>query len=104
MGWGEVTLVTAAKLLLRAALEDPLNQHFQLLCEKSLPLYSPAVVYNQLMLRNLTLVAACPHNVRVTALQGPSLGIHVPMESSTLCRSVIIEQLFAVERLAYSSS
>ena len=79
--------MTAAKLLLRAALEDPLNQHFQLLCEKSLPLYSPAVVYNQLMLRNLTLVAACPHNVRSTTFSYFSLCVYVPMNHSTICLS-----------------
>lgn len=36
-------------MLLSAALRDPLNQRFALVSDTSVPLYPPAVVYEQLL-------------------------------------------------------
>ncbi len=52
-------MVEALRALLRAALRDPLNQRFQLLCEHSLPLQSPLLVYQQLMGEARSRVNAC---------------------------------------------
>jgi hypothetical protein len=57
--WGGFTLVDAARALMRAALENPLNQRFVLVSESDLPLYSPAVVYSQLMYSPLSRINAC---------------------------------------------
>ena len=52
-------MVEALRALLRAALRDPLNQRFQLLCEHTLPLQSPLLVYQQLMAEPRSRVNAC---------------------------------------------
>ena len=59
--WGEHSMVEALRALLRAALAEPLNQRFQLLCEHSLPLQSPALVYQQLVGEARSRVDACDH-------------------------------------------
>ena len=57
--WGEHSMVEALRALLRAALRDPTNQRFQLLCEHTLPLQSPLLVYQQLMGEPRSRVNAC---------------------------------------------
>ena len=52
-------MVEALRALLRAALKNPLNQRFQLLCEHTLPLQSPLLVYQQLMGEPRSRVNAC---------------------------------------------
>ena len=59
MRWGEHSMVEALRALLRAALEDPANQRFQLLCEHTLPLQPPLLVYAQLMSEPRSRVNAC---------------------------------------------
>ena len=59
--WGEHSMVEALRALLRAALADPLNQRFQLLCEHALPLQSPLLVYQQLVGEARSRVDACNH-------------------------------------------
>jgi hypothetical protein len=57
--WGGFTLASATRALLRAALLDPNNQRFALLSESCLPLYSPAVVYSQLVYSEKSRINAC---------------------------------------------
>jgi hypothetical protein len=52
-------MVEALRSLLRAALADPANQRFQLLCEHTLPLQSPLLIYQQLMKEPRSRVNAC---------------------------------------------
>ena len=47
------------RLLLRAALSQPLNQHFVFLCETSIPIYPPTVVYLQLIQGGKSKIDAC---------------------------------------------
>ena len=57
--WGEHSMVEALRALLREALRDPLNQRFQLLCEYSLPLQSPLLVYQQYIKERKSRLNAC---------------------------------------------
>ena len=57
--WGEHSMVEALRALLRGALKDPLNQRFQLLCEYSLPLQSPLLVYQQFIKEPKSRLNAC---------------------------------------------
>ena len=57
--WGEHSMVEALRALLREALKDPLNQRFQLLCEYSLPLQSPLLVYQQFIKQSKSRLNAC---------------------------------------------
>lgn len=57
--WGGHSLAEASKILLRAALQDPLNQNFVMLSESALPLYPPATIYQQLMLEDKSRINAC---------------------------------------------
>ena len=57
--WGEHSMVEALRALLREALKDPLNQRFQLLCEYSLPLQSPLLVYQQYIKERKSRLNAC---------------------------------------------
>lgn len=52
-------MVDALRALLREALRDPLNQRFQLLCEYSLPLQSPLLVYQQFVKEPKSRLNAC---------------------------------------------
>ena len=47
--WGTHSLTQAARLLLKAALANPLNQRFSLVCGASLPVRPPLFVYTQLI-------------------------------------------------------
>lgn len=55
-------MVEALRSLLRAALADPLNERFQLLCEHTLPLQSPLLIYQQLIKEPRSRVNACAQN------------------------------------------
>ncbi len=57
--WGEFGMVEALRSLLRAALADPGNERFQLLCEHTLPLQSPLLIYQQLLKEPRSRVNAC---------------------------------------------
>ncbi len=48
-GWGQASLARAHKILIKAALSDPLNQQFQLLCDTVIPIRSPVYTYFQLI-------------------------------------------------------
>jgi hypothetical protein len=45
--------------MLKAALRDPGNQRFILLSESCIPLYSPLIVYQQLMHEKRSRISAC---------------------------------------------
>ena len=47
--WGSHTLSQATRRLLQAALENPLNQRFVLMCGTSIPVRPPAFTYSQLI-------------------------------------------------------
>lgn len=56
--WGSVSLVTATRLLIRAALKDPYAQRFQLLCESSIPVRGPFFTHSQLMAQTASRVGS----------------------------------------------
>ncbi|CAK9233891.1 unnamed protein product [Sphagnum troendelagicum] len=47
--WGEATMIEAERLLLSAALQDPLNLRFLLLSDSCIPLYNFGYVYDYVM-------------------------------------------------------
>lgn len=59
MKWGTFALVEATRALMRAALEDPLNQKFVLLSEAGIPLYPPDTFYMQLMSETKSRINSC---------------------------------------------
>ena len=66
VSWGAQSEIEAMKLLIRAALSNPLNQRFVMLCEATIPLYPATVVYSQLMAEKKSRIAACqPDNLWV---------------------------------------
>jgi len=69
--WGGHALVDASKALLRAALGDPANAKLALLSEADIPLYPPALVYQQLISEPRSRVDACLHTVRPGAGAAP---------------------------------
>ena len=52
-------MVEAMRLLLSAALKNPLNQRFAFMDETTVPLYPPTVVYQQMMKEGVSRVDAC---------------------------------------------
>lgn len=58
--WGSITLVEAERRLLQTALKDPLNHFFTMLSDTSVPLYPPLIIYQQLLLRQVSAINACP--------------------------------------------
>ena len=61
--WGGFDLVDATKALLRAALLDESNKKLMLVSESCVPLYPPALIYQQLMSEPKSRINACPHRV-----------------------------------------
>ena len=59
VSWGTFALVEATRALMRAGLEDPLNQKFVLLSEAGIPLYPPDLVYVQLMSEDKSRINSC---------------------------------------------
>ena len=59
VSWGTFALVEATRALMRAGLEDPLNQKFVLLSEAGIPLYPPDLVYVQLMSEEKSRINSC---------------------------------------------
>lgn len=57
--WGTFALVEATRALMRAALEDTLNQKFVLLSEAGIPLYPPDTFYMQLMSESKSRINSC---------------------------------------------
>ena len=57
--WGQPTLIMAERLLLQTALKDEENQRFVLLSESCIPLYSPQLIYQQLMGELRSRINAC---------------------------------------------
>ncbi len=57
--WGQPTLIMAERLLLQKALQDRTNQRFVLLSESCMPLYSPQLIYQQLMGELRSRINAC---------------------------------------------
>ena len=57
--WGTITMVDAARQLLRTALQDPLNQKFMMLSESGIPLWPPQFVYQQLLAENRSRLDSC---------------------------------------------
>jgi hypothetical protein len=47
--WGHHSLATAFKLLVTEAVQDPLNQRFQLLCPATIPIRPPLFTHEQLI-------------------------------------------------------
>lgn len=52
--WGNHSLVTATRILMAAALEDPYNQQFQLVCEATISVRAPLVTHDQLLAQNMS--------------------------------------------------
>ena len=52
-------MVQAMRRMVHAALKDKANQRFILLSESCIPLYSPLVVYQQLMHEKRSRISAC---------------------------------------------
>ncbi len=67
--WGSITLVEAERRLLQTALKDPLNTFFTMMSDTSIPLYPPLVVYQQLLVREVSAINACPLFYNPFALQ-----------------------------------
>ena len=44
----------ATRLLMKAALEDPYNQRFQLVCESTIPVRTPIFTHDQLLAQNMS--------------------------------------------------
>ncbi|KAK9792478.1 hypothetical protein WJX73_003670 [Symbiochloris irregularis] len=59
INWGQHTMIDAARSLIKHALENPLNQKFMLVSESDIPLYSPQVMYQQLMTETKSRLNAC---------------------------------------------
>ena len=57
--WGTFALVEATRALMRAGLDDPLNQKFVLLSEAGIPLYPPDLLYVQLMSEDKSRIDSC---------------------------------------------
>ncbi|ONI19659.1 hypothetical protein PRUPE_3G289800 [Prunus persica] len=47
--WGEASMIEAERILLKHALEDPLNQRFAFLSDSCIPLYSFSYIYDYIM-------------------------------------------------------
>ena len=62
VSWGSHSEVEAMRLLLRAALANTLNERFVYLCETTIPIYPPTVVYHQLMKETKSRIDACAKN------------------------------------------
>ena len=62
--WGSHELVVAATNMVRAALQDPLNQKFIQLSESCVPLYPPAAVHQQLLAEDKSRMDSCGMGVR----------------------------------------
>lgn len=54
--WGKISMVDAERRLLANALQDPDNEHFVLLSESCVPLYTFDHIYNYLMNTNISFV------------------------------------------------
>lgn len=52
-------MVVAMKLLVRAALQEPLNQRFAFICEHTVPLYPATVIWQQLSVEPRSRMNAC---------------------------------------------
>lgn len=59
VSWGTFALVEATRALMRASLEDPLNQKVVLLSEAGIPLYPPDLFYVQLMSEDKSRINSC---------------------------------------------
>ena len=57
--WGQPSLTVATQLLLKAALEEPANQHFVLLDETAIPLYPAPATYLLLIGETRSRMRAC---------------------------------------------
>ncbi|KAK9804844.1 hypothetical protein WJX72_008462 [[Myrmecia] bisecta] len=73
---GHTDHTEATRLLLAAALEDPLNQRFILLNEGSIPLYPPTLVYQQLLGEESSRINACDNDANPNRWS-PSMEKHV---------------------------
>ncbi|GAB4820324.1 hypothetical protein N2152v2_007370 [Parachlorella kessleri] len=80
----EHSLIDAERLLLAEALRDPLNQRFLLLSDTTLPLYGPALVYQQAMAETLSRMDACTYHPEIpgnldrwdAGMEGPHFKMH----------------------------
>lgn len=64
--WSHYSLAEAARLLIKQALRDASNHWFVLISETSVPLYSPAFFWQQLMQENLSRIDACTKDLKTT--------------------------------------
>ncbi len=64
--WGGHSLVKAERLLMRAALQDPYNQRFQLVCEYSIPVRPALFTHQQLLAQNMSRVGE-PNEVPISS-------------------------------------
>lgn len=57
--WGHHSTTEVTRRMIKAALEDPLNQRFVQLSESCIPLYPPGMVHQQLTLDPVSRIGAC---------------------------------------------
>ena len=61
--WGSPSLVSATRVMIKEALEDPFAQRFQLLCETTIPVRTALFTWHQLLAQNASRVGP-PQTVR----------------------------------------
>lgn len=61
--WGAPSLVSATRVMIMEALENPFAQRFQLLCETTIPVRTALFTWHQLLAKNESRVGP-PHPVR----------------------------------------
>ncbi|KAL3144019.1 hypothetical protein ABBQ32_003823 [Trebouxia sp. C0010 RCD-2024] len=57
--WGHHSTTEVTRRMIKAALQDPLNQRFVQLSESCIPMYPPAMVHQQLTLDPVSRIGAC---------------------------------------------
>ena len=58
VAWGGMGMIKAHQSLLKAALQDPFNQQFQLLCDYTVPIRAPVFAYTQIIGHSASRLAA----------------------------------------------
>ena len=91
--WGDISLVKATLSLFHAALEDPNNASFILLCGSSVPLFSPKELYSYIMSKNTNILYQSPNDSFVENDMSTSAGRFNTLADKTFFpRSSFIKQ------------
>ena len=92
--WGTHLLIEAARALFAEALKNPHNQRFVMLSESGIPLYSPLLIWQQLMSETKSRINACQHPVSASGgppLQAQAFMPFQTMDSSFKCLGSVLE-------------